>query len=106
MSAPLPLAAAAERLRGKPGRPPLTPEERAERAERRQAAHAARLAALAPRLFDVPAAARYLGVSPWTVRTLEAAGQLARVHIAALRKLLFDREDLDRLIATSKDAAR
>lgn len=56
----------------------------------------------AARLLDVDDAAAYLGVSPWTIRDLEAAGTLKRVRVplrgSELRKLLFDRADLDRLI--------
>ena len=64
---------------------------------------------LSPRLLDLPTAASYLGLSPWTVRDLEAAGSLQRVriplpHAGELRKLLFDRADLDRLIEQWKDA--
>jgi hypothetical protein len=67
------------------------------------------VAAVPPRLLDLAATAAYLGVSPWTVRDLEAAGSLRRMRIplphgGELRKLLFDREDLDRLIAGWKDA--
>ena len=67
-------------------------------------------ALLAPRLLDLAATATYLGVSPWTVRDLDAAGVLARVRVplpkgGELRKVLFDRADLDRLIAAWKDAA-
>ncbi len=67
------------------------------------------VAAAPPRLLDLDATAAYLGVSPWTVRDLEAAGSLRRVRIplphgSELRKLLFDRVDLDRLIAGWKDA--
>jgi hypothetical protein len=67
-------------------------------------------AGLAPRLLDLPAAAAYLGVSPWTVRDLEAAGTLRRVRVplpnhGELRKLLFDRVDLDQLIDAWKDPA-
>ena len=63
---------------------------------------------LSPRLLNLPTAAAYLGVSPWTVRDLEAAGSLLRVriplpHAGELRKLLFDRMDLDRLIDSWKD---
>lgn len=63
---------------------------------------------LSPRLLDLPTAAAYLGLSPWTVRDLEAAGSLPRVriplpHDGELRKLLFDRADLDRLIEGWKD---
>jgi hypothetical protein len=58
--------------------------------------------------LDVAQAARYLSVSPWTIRTLEWAGTLPRVRIRLadghdLRKLLFDRADLDRLIELWKD---
>ena len=62
-----------------------------------------------PRLLDTSGAAAYLGVSTWTIRDLEAAGHLPRVRLPLpggkdLRKLLYDRTDLDRLIDTSKDA--
>ena len=58
---------------------------------------------LSPRLLDVGGAARYLGISPWTVRDLEAAGALRRVRVPLLgtrelRKVLFDRADLERII--------
>lgn len=61
----------------------------------------------ASRLLDLPGAAAYLAVSPWTVRDLEAAGTLKRVRVptaggAELRKLLFDRVDLDRLVEAWK----
>lgn len=61
-----------------------------------------------PRLLDLLTAAAYLGLSPWTVRDLEAAGSLQRVRIplpnaGELRKLLFDRADLDRLIEAWKE---
>ncbi len=50
---------------------------------------------------------RLLGVSPWTVRDLEFSGILQRVNVPLgprreLRKLLFDRQDLDRLVETWK----
>ncbi len=62
-----------------------------------------------PRLLDLQGTAGYLGVSAWTVRDLEAAGSLQRVriplpHAGELRKLLFDRVDLDRLIDSWKDS--
>jgi hypothetical protein len=65
---------------------------------------------LIPRLLDLEAAAAYLGVSPWTVRDLEAAGVLPRIRVPLpsgreLRKLLFDKADLDRLIEAWKEAA-
>jgi hypothetical protein len=54
-------------------------------------------------LLDLKATAQYLGVSPWTVRDLEAARALKRVSIPLpggreLRKLLFDRVELDALV--------
>ncbi len=64
---------------------------------------------LTPRLLDLPASAGYLSVSVWTVRSLESAGILTRVRVplpnqGELRKLLFDKVDLDRLIASWKDS--
>ena len=58
---------------------------------------------IAQRLLDLRGTAAYLGVSPWTVRTLEQQGLLRRVRVplagyGELRKLLFDRHDLDSLI--------
>lgn len=102
MSAPLPLAAASQRLQRPPGRP------RKPRPEPQ--APALHTSALAPRLLDLPSTAAYLGLSGWSVRDLEAAGTLRRVRVplpngGELRKLLFDREDLDRLIAAWKEPA-
>ncbi len=67
--------------------------------------------AIEPRLLSLEDAARYLGVSPWTVRELEWSGVLPRIRIPLgngkeLRKLLFDREDLDRLIDRWKDSGQ
>jgi hypothetical protein len=95
VSEPLPLAAAAIRLRRAPGRPRTivaAPQEQP---------------ALSPRLLDLAGTARYLGMSEWTVRGLEAAGVLRRVRIplpngGELRKLLFDRENLDKLVDSWK----
>ncbi len=61
------------------------------------------------RLLDLHGAAGYLSISAWTVRDLEAAGVLRRVRVPAsgsrdLRKWLFDREDLDALIAGWKES--
>jgi hypothetical protein len=60
------------------------------------------------RLLDIVQAARYLSVSPWTIRSLAWSGVLPRVRIPLadgrdLRKLLFDRSDVDRLIELWKD---
>ena len=62
-----------------------------------------------PRLLDLRATASYLGVSAWTVRDLDSAGVLRRVRVplpngGELRKLLFDRTDLDRLIEAWKES--
>ena len=62
---------------------------------------------VSPRLLDLHVSAGYLGLSEWTVRTLEQQGILKRVRVplpnhGELRKLLFDRVDLDRLIDTWK----
>jgi len=94
---PLPLAGAAQRLRGKPGRPrkPLLEQVAA--------------LLLPPRLLDLHGAAAYLGgLSSWTIRDLEGAGVLKRVRIPTrnggeLRKVLFDVRDLDALILKWKD---
>ena len=96
MGAPeLPLAAAQRRL-AKPGRP------------RKPTHEPMAVIACPPRLLDVDAAAAYLGVSSWTVRDLDASGVLPRVRVplpngGELRRLLFDRTDLDRLIDVWKD---
>jgi len=63
------------------------------------------------RLLDLRATAAYLGVSEWTVRDLEWAGVLPRVRVPLpggreLRKLLFDRHDLERLIEEWKEGDR
>jgi hypothetical protein len=132
MSNELPLAAASVRLRRKPGRPrkpqsasvtgvahPGTPRRTSSNsgAEASQASAPSANPLLArvpeasvpglcpplPRLLDLKATAQYLGVSPWTVRDLEAARALKRVSIPLpggreLRKLLFDRVELDALV--------
>ena len=76
--------------------------------------HDAGLVPLSARLVDLPTAAAYLGVSLWAIRDLEAAGTLSRVRVplppdrrgrrwgGELRKLPYDRADLDRLIDTWK----
>jgi hypothetical protein len=66
--------------------------------------------AISPRLLSLDAAAAYLSMSPWTIRDLEAAGVLLRVRVplpqgGELRKLLFDKADLDRLIIAWKETA-
>ena len=112
--------------RGKPGRPraddlgifgkshrghtPGTapPEGQARSGGNHGAAVHQSVAPVTARLFDLAATSLYLAVSEWTVRDLEASGVLARVRIplpngGELRKLLFDRADLDRLVEHWKD---
>jgi excisionase family DNA binding protein len=52
---------------------------------------------VAPRLLSLRQAADYLGLSTWTVRALIDSGSLPRVPLP-VRKILLDREALDRLI--------
>ena len=111
----LALAAASQRLRRRPGRPRKA--ESGQDTGRPEAGagpnggsdgRALAREASAPRLLDLRATAAYLGVSEWTVRDLDAAGVLHRVRIplprgGELRKLLFDRTDLDQLIEAWKE---
>jgi hypothetical protein len=113
----LPLAAASMRLRRKLGRPrkevpgSLAPDkasdgERGRDPGRRTVVYEA-VSHILPRLLDLKGAAAYLGVSPWTIRDLEANGMLRRVNVPSgqgrdLRKLLFDRQDLDHLVEAWK----
>lgn len=96
-------------LRRRPGRPRKTQDARPDSTalnggDRDDPDRSAPVsAALAPRLLGLVQTAQYLGVSAWTVRDLEANGTLQRVSIPLaggreLRKLLFDRGDLDRLV--------
>ena len=100
----LPLAAASIRLRGKPGRPPSAnraPGDSGQDSQFGQPSLAER------RLLDVAMAAAYLGdLGEDTVRELDARGVLtpARVKIPGrggqpIRKVLFDRLELDRLVS-------
>ena len=117
-------------MKGKPGRPrkPLPGHEsghstgtakhetRVNGGDERGALVTGAVAPVAPRLFDLAASAAYLGISPWVIRDLQHAGILARVYVPGppsqpgkpqrvdenLRKLLFDRVDLDRLVEVWK----
>jgi len=99
MTTPLPLAAASERLRKRPGRPRTRPARKP-------------LAALpcSPRLLTLGQAARYLALSRATVERLRAAGILPSVRIphaneaGEVRRVLFDREDLDRLVTSWRES--
>jgi excisionase family DNA binding protein len=84
------------------------PEEQEAGAPARRARATA--APVSPRLLDVDGAAGYLAVSPWTIRDMIAAGRLPRVRLPLAgdrdcRRLLIDREDLDRLIAQAKESS-
>jgi hypothetical protein len=113
----LPLAAASMRLRQKPGRPrkevsgSITPDKASDsdrgRVPGKRTVVYEAVGSISPRLIDLRAAAAYLGVSPWTIRDLEANGTLRRVNVPSglgrdLRKLLFDRQDLDHLVEAWK----
>ena len=52
------------------------------------------------RLLSVKEASLYLGISTWTIRSLGWNGEIPEVKIG--RRVLFDREDLDRFIENSK----
>lgn len=118
MKEDLPLAAASVRLRRPSGRPrkdrgtciaegtAAASGQPAPGPTPRTAAYEA-VGSIPPRLLDLKAAAAYLGVSPWTIRDLEADGMIRRVNVPLgmgkeLRKLLFDREDLDHLVDSWK----
>ena len=115
-SAPLPLAAASVRLRGNPGRPrrgTVGAQAPGEACTNRgsdsctQGSQSGGPSLTERRLLDVAMAARYLGdLGEDTVRELDASGVLtpARVKIPGrggqpIRKVLFDRLELDRLVS-------
>ena len=56
------------------------------------------------RLLSCEAAAAYFNVTGQTIRRLIASGVLRPVQIPTLRRVLLDRNDLDRLIDASKGA--
>ncbi len=93
--------------RGRPHKPLPGPDPGPAHDVLRHIASQVASASLPPRLLDLARTAGYLGVSRWTVRDLEAAGVLARVRVplpnGELRKLLFDRADIDKLIECWKD---
>jgi len=116
-SAPtLPLAIAAARLRGRPGRPrkasrvtPGVTSPRPAPRERPQvpvpaapapSSPSAHLSGgLPPRLLSVKAAAAYLGVSGWMVRRLIEEGALQPVQLLpGARRVLLDVRQLDQLV--------
>ena len=61
-------------------------------------------------LFNLDVATAHLSMSPWAIKDLEAKGVLPRGRVpllrgGELRKLPFDKANLDRLIGAWKDLA-
>jgi hypothetical protein len=137
MRAERPLARAAVYLRRRPGRPRKTPRPSSVEpavcgrgegvpspgsvaapapgaAIREACGCAVAVVSTPPRLLGLADAGKYLGLSPWLIRDLIAAGTLRPVTIplppdrrgrrqdGAVRKVLLDREDLDALVSASK----
>ena len=112
----LPLADAARRLRGKPGRPRTRPvpchgprhgasqvslaTEPVERPQDHQSGEHNRLGHR-PRLLGLKDAADYLGVSDWTVRGLVKQGHVIPIRLPGVCRLLFDVRRLDQLVERS-----
>jgi hypothetical protein len=100
---PRPLSAAAARLRGKPGRPHTRPERPPV-----TGVQATAVVSVPRRLFDRQGSADYLSISLDVVDHLDAAGVLRRVRLpngsgGDLKRVLYDRADLDALIERAKD---
>ncbi len=110
-----PLQGAAERLKRRPGRPRkghspgiALPEAGHQSGPEGRTLAQEAIAHIPPRCLDVKGAALYLGgISTWTVRDFHSAGMLPRVCFILngkeVRRLLFDVEDLNRLIERSKE---
>lgn len=56
-----------------------------------------------PRLLRLGEAASFLGVTPRSICRLVARGVLRPVRLPGLRRTLFDRQDLERMVALGKD---
>jgi hypothetical protein len=54
----------------------------------------------------MPAAARYSGIPIRRLWALIAGGQLCPIRLPGMRRLLLDRQDLDRLLEVHKQAFR
>lgn len=108
MASELPLARASLRLRGRPGRPRRDKHgDTGPRGHRQVPMLSSSLsesagASTTPRLLSRADAARYLGVGTDTVDRLRMRGELQRVALCGLRRVLFDKTDLDRLIERSR----
>lgn len=57
---------------------------------------------IAPRLYNLRQASRYLGVAIWTLRDLEWRGELPSVRNLG-KRILFDVRDLDQLVEQKKE---
>jgi excisionase family DNA binding protein len=120
-SATLPLATASQRLRGRPGRPRTQPRgdnpgDNRELARTQVRVPPARPGARTqdspscappgPRLVTRQQAAEYLNLSLDMIDRLTQQGELPRVQLALgsrnVRKVLYDRADLDRLVELSR----
>jgi excisionase family DNA binding protein len=115
MSHDLPLAHASQRLRGKPGRPrrgdnpgdkPQPPRQVPDRprplVHPRGPQDGPTAGRGEPRLLGREQAASYLGVGVDTVDRLRMRGELQPVGLCGLRRVLYDRADLDGLIERSR----
>lgn len=96
-----PLAEANERLRGKPGRPRTRPPVAS-------AAPVGATVASVRRLLDVRALGAYLSIGERRARELVSTGIIPRVRVplangGELRRLLVDRECVDRLITAWRE---
>jgi excisionase family DNA binding protein len=85
----------------------LPPRPRLAVVEAREPGRLGRRAARVPRSLDVrllDATARYLGLSPWTVRSWVETGTLRAITLPGLGKLIrLDVRDLDALVEASRD---
>ena len=55
-----------------------------------------------PRQYlSVPEGARFMGISPWTLRELARKGEVRRIKIG--RRVLFDRRDLIEFLESRKE---
>jgi len=121
----LPLATASQRLRGRPGRPRTKPsgdnpgdsrepERMQVRAEPGRPAERTQdsppCAPPGPRLLTRQQAAVYLSLSLDMIDRLTQQGELQRVQLTlgdrTVRKVLYDRADLDRLVELSRSVCR
>ena len=117
----LPLATASQRVRGRPGRPRTKPSgdnpgDNLEPARTQVRVPPARPAARpqdspscappGPRLLTRQQAAQYLSLSLDMIDRLSQQGELRRVQLTlgdrTVRKVLYDRADLDRLVELSR----